>query len=72
MRGNIRFVEVRWRRDLKLNAVKSRVMMLGEEEGLECEVRVDGTRLEKVTGFKYLGCDGAEWEESCRSYHVLG
>ena len=27
------------------------------EEGLKCEVHVDGVRLEHVSEFKYLGCD---------------
>ena len=31
-------------------------MMLGGEKGLECEVCVDGIRLEHVSEFKYLGC----------------
>ena len=30
------------RRGLKVNAAKSKVMMLDGEEGLECEVHVDG------------------------------
>ena len=30
--------------------------MLSGEEGLECEVCVDGIRLEHVSEFKYLGC----------------
>ena len=34
------------RRGLKVNAGKSKVMVLGGEEGLECEVCVDGIRLE--------------------------
>ena len=38
-----RFVEV-CRRGVKVNAGKSRVMMLNGEEGLECEVYVDGIR----------------------------
>ena len=33
-----RFVEVCRRRVLKVNAGKSKVMVLGGEEGLECEV----------------------------------
>ena len=33
-----RFSEVCWRRGLKLNAGKSKVMVLGGEEGFECEV----------------------------------
>ena len=31
-------------------------MVLGREEGLECEIRVDETQLECVSGLKYLGC----------------
>ena len=31
-------------------------MLLGGEEGLECEVHVDGIHLEDVSEFKYLGC----------------
>ena len=31
------------RRVLKVNADKSKVMVLGREEGMECEIRVDGT-----------------------------
>ena len=61
-----RFVEV-CRRGLKVNAGKSKVMVLNGEEGLECEVHVDGTHLVHVSEFKYLGCvldesgtDGAE------------
>ena len=30
--------------------------MLDGEEGLECEVCVNGIRLEHVSEFKYLGC----------------
>ena len=50
-----RFVEVCRIRGLKINASKSKVMVLGGEEGLECEVPVDGTRLEILSEFKYLG-----------------
>ena len=50
------FVEVCMRRGLKANVNKSKVMMLGGENGLECEVYVDGIRLENVSEFKYLGC----------------
>ena len=32
------------------------MMVLNGEEGLECEVHVDGIRLEHVPEFKYLGC----------------
>ena len=31
-------------------------MVLVGEEGLKCEVRVDGICLEHVSEFKYLGC----------------
>ena len=49
------FAEV-CRRGLKLNAGKSKVMVLNGEEGLECEVYVHGIRLGHVSEFKYLGC----------------
>ena len=55
------------RKGLKVNAVKSKVMVLNGMEGLECEVHVDGICLEHVLEFKYLGfvldesgTDGAE------------
>ena len=51
-----RFAEVCWRRGLKVNAGKSKVMVLGGEERLGCEVCVDVIRLEHVSEFKYLGC----------------
>ena len=50
-----RFVEVCRRRGLKFNTSKRKVMLLGWEEGLECEVCVDVIRLEHVSEFKYLG-----------------
>ena len=37
-----RFAEVCRRRGLKFNEDKSKVMVLNGEEGLECEVHVDG------------------------------
>ena len=40
------FAEVCRRRGLKVNAGKSTVMVLNGEEGLVCEVHVDGIRLE--------------------------
>ena len=46
-----RFVEVGRRRGLKVNAGKSKMMVLSGEEGLECEVHVDGIRLEHVKIF---------------------
>ena len=51
-----RFVEVYRRRGLKANPGKSKAMVMNGEEGLECEVYVDGIRLEYVSEFKYLGC----------------
>ena len=30
--------------------------MPGGEKGLECEIRVDGTRFQEVSELKYLGC----------------
>ena len=42
-----RFAELSRRRGLKVNACKSKVMVLNGEEGLECEVDVDGIRLEQ-------------------------
>ena len=36
-----RYIEV-CRRGLKVNATRSKVMVLNGEEGLECEVSVDG------------------------------
>ena len=50
-----RFAEL-YRRGLKVNSGKSKVMVLNGEEGLECEVHIDGIRLEHVSEFKYLGC----------------
>ena len=49
-----RFVEVCRRRGLKINGGKSKVMEMNGEDGLECEVHVDGARLEHVAGFKYI------------------
>ena len=44
------------RKGLKVNAGKSKLMVLGGEDGLECEVCVDGIRLEHVSEYKYLRC----------------
>ena len=46
------------RRGLKVNAAKSKVMVLKGEEGLKCEFHVDGVCLEHVSEFKYLECFG--------------
>ena len=35
---------------------KSKVMVMNGEEGLECEIHVDGACLEHVSEFRYLGC----------------
>ena len=43
------FAEVCRRRGLKVTACKSKVMVLNGEEGLECEVHVDGIRSEHVS-----------------------
>ena len=50
------FVEVCRIGGLKVNAAKSKVIVLHGEEGLECEVYVDGICLEHALEFKYLGC----------------
>ena len=47
-----RFAEVCRIRGMKVNAGMSKVMVLGGEEGLECEVCVDGMCLENVSEFK--------------------
>ena len=44
-----RFVKVYRRRSLKANEGKSKVVVLNGEEGLKCEVYVDGVRLEDVS-----------------------
>ena len=46
-----RFAEMCRRRGLKVNAGKSKVMLLNGEDGLECEVHVDGVHLEHVSEF---------------------
>ena len=51
-----RFIETCWRRGLEVNTGKSKVMLLGGEEGLECGVYVNELRLEHVSEFKYFGC----------------
>ena len=49
------FAEVSRRRGLKVIAGKTKVMVLGGEEGLECEVCIDRICFEHVSEFKYLG-----------------
>ena len=46
-----RFAEVCRRRELKINADKSKVMVLNGDEGLECGVHVNGIGLEHVSEF---------------------
>ena len=70
-----RFVEVYGGRGLKVNAVKSKVMVLGREEGLACKACVDWVRLEHVSGFKYLVCvldESVTDEEDSRCYYITG
>ena len=62
-----RFVEVCRKRRLKVNAGKSKVMVLNEEEALKCKVHVGGIHFEHISEFKYLwyvldesGTDGRE------------
>ena len=43
------FIQVCRRRGLKVNAGKSKVMVLNGEEGLECKVRVDEIYLEQFS-----------------------
>ena len=65
-----RFVEVGRGKGLKVNIGKSKVMGLNGEEGLECEIYVDGIRLELVLEFKCLECvldeSGRDGAECCR------
>ena len=51
-----------------MNAGKSKVKVLNGEEELECNVCVNGVRLEHVSEFKYLGC---VLDESCKDETVL-
>ena len=56
------FVGVCRRGGLKVNADKSKVMVLDREEGLEFEVLVNGMQLEHVIKIKYLRCVLNEYE----------
>ena len=44
------------KRRLKVNAGKSKMMVLNGEEELECEVYIDRIHLEHFSEFKYLQC----------------
>ena len=50
-----RFAEVCRSRGLKVNAGKSKVLVLNGEETWECEVHLHRIRLEHVSEFKYFG-----------------
>ena len=72
-----RFVELCRRRGLKVTADKSKVMALGGEEGLKCEIRVNRARLEQVSEFKYeyLGCvldESSKTVAECRTSKFAG
>ena len=70
------FVRVCRRRSLKVNAGKSKVMILIGEEGLGCEVYVDGIHLQHFLEFIYLGCvlnDKSSADEAgCNGRRVAG
>ena len=57
------------RRGLKVNAGKSKVIVLNREEGLQCEVHGDGIRLQHVSKFKYLGCVLDDSGIDCAEYN---
>ena len=51
------------------------MMMLNEEEGLECEIHADGMQLEHVSEFKYLGSildESGTYEAECRKKATSG
>ena len=69
------FAEVFRRRGVKVNAGKSKVMVMNGEQGLEREVHVDGIRLEYISEFKYLACvldDQVQMEHCTRKVRVIG
>ena len=49
-------IEVCRKGGLKVNASECKVMVLDGKERLECGVHIDGTRIEHVSEYKYLGC----------------
>ena len=67
------FIEMCRRRGLKVNSDKSKVMLLVGEEGLDCEVCVNGIRLEHVSEFKYFGyvLDESDTDEAMCSRKVM-
>ena len=63
---------------MKVSADKSKVIVLNGKEELECEVHLDGIRLEHVSEFKYLGyilgesgTDGAECSRKVASRRMF-
>ena len=55
------FIEVCKRRSLKVNAGKSKVMVIGGEDGFLCEVCIYRICLKHVSGIEILGmCFGQE------------
>ena len=71
---------LRGRRGLKVSAGESKVVavILNGDEGLECEVHVDGIRLEDVLEFRYSGVYGRfgyrwsrMWEEGYRCHQAF-
>ena len=56
------FAGVCRRRGLEVHVGKSKVMVLNAEEGLECKVHVDGSRLKNVSEFKYIAGGSGEEE----------
>jgi len=50
------FNNVSNRRGLRVNASKSKVMVVGKGEGVVCQIDLNGQTLEQVNEFKYLGC----------------
>ena len=64
------FADICRRQGLKVNAGKIKVMVLNGKEELECEVHVDGIRIDHVSEFKYLGFildeSGTDGEECSR------
>ena len=52
------FVDVCTRKGLEVNAVKSKLLVLNREEGLEYEIYANGIQLKRISKFKYICCFG--------------
>lgn len=63
------FGEVCWRRKLKVNADKSKVMVVSRDGGYGVDVLLNGERMEQVECFKYLG---SNMHESGRTNAEIG